>query len=382
MLADFKSKADRYWINAAGEVDYYKLRRIDSVQEGDLLARFTPPSPGRPGCTVTGDKLPETGGKPAKIRLGDNVVLSQDGTEVYSTISGQIHYENDVISVKPIHVIDGDVDFSTGNLEFVGDLTVRGNVLDGFELRAGANVTVEGTVGASKVYAGGDVNVARGVFGKERGLIRADGDVIVTFLQNAKVYAGGDLNVGNQILNSNAYARGKVNVKTGKGIIVGGRVQAGKGIEAKVIGSDLGTRTEVVSGIDWKVEESLKRLRRQVERHEENLAKLDAMLQQFLRLAQGKLDELPPEDRQLAMAALAKRKTIEKELLDLETQQREVRPKILIPLPADIIATNILHVDVRCTIWDAVLRIRNPEKCARVRYDEETERLEIKRYIP
>ena len=43
-------------------------------------------------------------------------------------------------------------------------------------------------------------------------------------------------------------------------------LQGGKGIEAKVIGSDFGTRTEIISGIDWEIEENLKILRDQIEK--------------------------------------------------------------------------------------------------------------------
>ena len=49
MIADVKSKTDRYWINADGSVNFYKLSRIDSVQEGETLAKLIKPDlwPGR-----------------------------------------------------------------------------------------------------------------------------------------------------------------------------------------------------------------------------------------------------------------------------------------------------------------------------------------------
>ncbi|MFH1740152.1 MAG: FapA family protein [bacterium] len=382
MLADVKSKTDRYWINADGTVNFYKLSRIDSVQEGEVLANITPPICGREGCTVTGEKIPGIEGKAAKVRMGENVILSDDETQVSAAISGQVHLEDNVLCVRPIYVVNGDVDFSTGNLEFIGDLTVRGNVQDGFELQVGGNITIEGTVGSCSITAGGNVNVGRGVFGRERGMIRARGDVTVAFLQNATVYAGGNILLANQILNSRVFAKEKILATTGKGSIVGGRVQAGKGIEAKVIGSDFGTRTEVLSGIDWEVEENLKTLRNQIERHQENLAKLDAMIHQFLQTVQLQIDDLPAEERQLIHTAITKRKVIEEELHRTENEQRNVRTQILLPLPADIVATYMLHVDVRCCIWDAKLRVRKPEKCARVSYDKETERLVMSSYIP
>ncbi|HPA44593.1 MAG TPA: FapA family protein [bacterium] len=382
ILVDYQSKADRYWIKADGSVDFYKLSRIDSVQEGDLLARIIPPSPGQDGYTVTGERIPGPEGESHAVRLGENVVLSENGAEIRAGIAGQIHFEDNTISVRPIYVVGGDVDFSTGNLDFIGDLMVRGNVLDGFDLKAGGNVVVHGTVGSCSIRAEGDVSVGRGVFGRERGLIRAGGDVTVAFLQNATVYSGSDVRMANQILNSRVYAKGKVVVTTGKGSIVGGHIQAGKGVEAKVIGSDFGTKTEIVSGVDWEVEERLVLLHKDLERNRENLEKLDRTIRQFLQAAQNRLENVPPEERRLLEAAVGKRRAIQAELERLEAEQRDTRVKILLPLPADIIATYILHVDVRCTVWDARLRIRKPEKCARVTYDKETERLKVTPYIP
>ena len=385
IVVDFQSKVDRYSINADGTVDFFKLRRIDSVHEGQLLARIVPHTVGREGCTVTGKELPGVEGKPADVCLGDNVILSEDVTEVRAGISGQIHVENDKISVLPVHVVDGDIDYSTGNLEFVGDLVIRGSVLDGFEIRADGNITVEGTVGSSVVRAGGNVHVGQGVFGKQRGTIRARGDVSASFLQNATVYAGGDLQVGNQILNSLAVARGKVIVMSGKGSIVGGRVQGGKGVQADIIGSDFGTKTEVISGVDWEIEEKSKLLHEQIERLQENLTKLDAVTHQYLQLLQGRIQDkttkLSLAERELITQALDKRKAMENELVRRETEERKNRQKILLPLPADIIARSILHVDVRCTVRDANLRVRKPEKCARVSYNKTSGKLVISPYI-
>jgi hypothetical protein len=375
IVVDFQPKDGRCWINSDGSVDFFKLRRIDSALEGEVVARIVLPTVGREGCTVTGERLPGIEGKRADVRLGDNVVFSEDGSEIRATISGQFHFEEGTISVRQVHVVDGDIDFSTGSLELIGDLVVRGSVLDGFEIRAKGSVTIEGTVGSSVVLAGRHINIGRGVFGKQRGMVRAGGDVAVAFLQNATVYAGGDLHVGNQILNSRAFAKGKVTVSSGKGLIVGGRVQAGKGIEARIIGSGLGSRTEVITGVDWEIEERVALLREQVQKMEENLGKLDGITRQASQMLQDPPANLSPEQRQLIAAVLAKRQTMERELVQLKKEQRETRAKVFLPMPADIVATNILHVDVRCTIRDAKLRIRKPAKCARVTYDKEEDKL-------
>ena len=95
---------------------------------------------------------------------GKNTEISEDGTQLVASIAGSVDFTGNVFQVKPVLEVPGDVDFSTGNINFLGDVNIRGNVLSGFTVRAMGNVRVEGVVEAgSSVEAGqGHVPAALG----------------------------------------------------------------------------------------------------------------------------------------------------------------------------------------------------------------------------
>ena len=64
--------------------------------------------------------------------------------------------------------IPGNVDFSTGSINFLGDINIKGDVLSGFTVRAMGNIHVDGVIEAgSAVEAGGDLVVVKGILGDE-----------------------------------------------------------------------------------------------------------------------------------------------------------------------------------------------------------------------
>lgn len=122
---------------ADGRVDYRNLNLIQNVQKGQLLAVKLDPTPGTPGMTVTGKPVPAKPGKAAIIRRGRNTVLDETGHNLYSTIDGHVRVVEDKIAVEPVYEVGGDVDFASGNIDFVGDVVIRGAVTSGFKVRAG-----------------------------------------------------------------------------------------------------------------------------------------------------------------------------------------------------------------------------------------------------
>ena len=54
------------------------------------------------------------------------------------------------VTVETVLVIPGDVNASTGNVNGLGTVIIKGNVEDGFEVSAQGNIEVNGFVGKSK----------------------------------------------------------------------------------------------------------------------------------------------------------------------------------------------------------------------------------------
>lgn len=122
---------------ADGKVDYKDLVRLRNVLKGKLIAKIIPAQPGKLGMTVTGDELAFKAGKEAHFKIGKNVLIDNDGTSMYAAIDGLVTLtDNGKINVFPVYEVNGDVDYGTGNIDFVGTVVIRGNVLSGFTVKS------------------------------------------------------------------------------------------------------------------------------------------------------------------------------------------------------------------------------------------------------
>ena len=157
-------KKDEY-----GRVDHYDLGLFQSVVEEQLLATLHPPVKGHAGLTVVGDVIPEVPVQEAKISAGRNARLSPEGDKIYSEINGLVKLVGGQVSVDPVLEIKGWINGDTGNIEFVGDIIIRGGVEDGFTVTATENINIENAVGKAHVEAGGDIYIKGGLMGKTEG---------------------------------------------------------------------------------------------------------------------------------------------------------------------------------------------------------------------
>jgi uncharacterized protein (DUF342 family) len=240
-----------------GRVDYRELGTIENVTRGQVLASKAPAGPGLPGTNVLGEEIPARDGKDAHLRAGQNVVLSEDQLHVTSLIDGQPKIDGSRISVQPMVVIMGDVDFSTGNINFQGSVRIGGNVLPGFTVKATQDIEIGGVVEGASIESGGKVTIKGGV--RQHSVITSHADVSVRFVDSeSSITTRANLVVVESAMHS-ALTAGLA-IKVGKKLI-GGTAQAGEFISAEQIGATGGTHTvlDVRHGRQAKVIEQLQR---------------------------------------------------------------------------------------------------------------------------
>ena len=75
-------------LQADGSVDYFHLTVINQCQKGDVLARIIPEIPGKEGFDVYGRSIRPRAARPAVLRFGRNIELSEDKREISSKIDG------------------------------------------------------------------------------------------------------------------------------------------------------------------------------------------------------------------------------------------------------------------------------------------------------
>jgi uncharacterized protein (DUF342 family) len=308
-----------------------------NVIKGEKIAVIVPPTKGTPGKDVFGKEIPPIPGKFLDPRpsAGDNVRTINDGNAFESTISGRILYnrEKRVIMVSDLYVIDGNVGLETGDISFVGSVEVRHDVAKGFGIKAGKNLTIFGNVEACTLTAGGDIEIRGGMFGQKIGKIVCHGNLKAKYLDNLQIECMKDMSVKNEIVNCLVSCDGMILMPTGK--IIGGECICRNGIEALEVGSEVGTKTEIVVGV------SILGLRRQREidlllpKLEKKIATLNKNLEPLME-KMGKGEDLSSlqkiqvrewaEELKLLMEELAKMEEESKELL--KTTLDEANPLV------------------------------------------------------
>ena len=234
-------------VDEHNRVDYTTLNNVQNVEEGGVICRIALPEKGVPGKSVQGQEIPAKDGKAASIPKGRNTEVTEDGTALIATIAGHVDFTGRAFQVKPLMELKGNVDFSVGNINYLGDVIIHGDICSGFTVRAVGSITVDGVVEACTVEAGGDLILARGVQGDSKAVIRAQRSLYAKFLENCCVYVKETLQT-DCIINCDVYCDGKVDVHTGHMKIIGGTIRAAREVSAGTIGSRNEGRTDVFLG--------------------------------------------------------------------------------------------------------------------------------------
>ena len=298
-------------------VDYTALNLIHNVKQGQEICRLIKPTEGEPGRTVLDTEIPAKCGKSVPLPKGRNTEISEDGTLLVASIAGDVEFTGRSFQVKPVLEIPGNVDFSTGNINFLGDINIRGDVLSGFTVRAMGNIQVAGVVEAgSTVEAGGDLVVVKGILGDGTTIIRAHRSIFSKYIENSTIYVRENLQT-DCIINSQIYSDGEVLVVSGRGTIIGGRIWAAKRINALTVGARSECRTSVMLGGLPCTNFEYEIVQRELKMLEMELEKLECQLD-----STGKSSLLDKTRMKLSLAEL-KLKQLESELADLRVEAEE-----------------------------------------------------------
>ncbi len=269
----------------SGRVDYASMELFQNVKEGDVICRIIQQTPCTDGRTVTGRVFYAKAGKPPVVPKGRNTTLSEDGDTLIATCEGHVEFSGRSFQVKPVMDIGGNVDFSTGNINCLGDVHIRGDVCSGFIVRATGNITVDGVIEAGIVEAGGDLVVRKGVQGNGKAILRAHRNIFARFLESCSVYARENLEA-ECIVSCEVYSDGVVKVRSGRGAIIGGQVRAAKEISANIVGARSECQTGIYLGGRPCEEFERQVLVQQIENYEKELVKLDRQPESPTKLRQ------------------------------------------------------------------------------------------------
>ena len=118
--------------NEDGTVDYHDLNTISRVEKGQVLAKLHEAVKGCAGQDVFGTPIPARQEKNKKLEYGNNISISEDKTEIYSEVTGHASLVNGKVFVSDVFEVTADVDNTTGDITYDGNVSIKGNVKSGY----------------------------------------------------------------------------------------------------------------------------------------------------------------------------------------------------------------------------------------------------------
>lgn len=344
---------------ADGKVDFRNLDIISNVQKNQTLSVKSPSTEGQPGYDVYGRLIPQIKGKDCSFKYGKNIILSEDGLKLISSIDGQACLEGDKVTVHETYEVPANVDNSTGNISFNGSVRVRGSVLTGFEVKARGDIEVEGVVEGALIESEGSIILKRGIQGYNKGRLVSKGNIIAKYIENSNISSESIIHA-ETIMHSEVSSKDKIQVVGKKGLIVGGICKATKEIRAKTIGSTMATSTILEVGADpglrAKLEE-VKKIKRDIE---ENIEKIDKGITLLGRLAKN--NNLPEDKKELLNKYILTRKVLIKQLQEKSNEIIELEENIEFLSNGKIIVEDTVYPGVKIIIGNSVMFVRDEIK--------------------
>lgn len=268
-------------VNEDGSVDFFHLNTINHCEVGDVLARLIPADPGEDGMNIQGTRIKPRNVKNAALKYGNNIEISEDKTVLTSKVNGHVTLVEDRVFVSDVLQLE-NVDISTGNIEYVGSVEIKGNVQSNFSVKAKGNIIVNGLVEGACLEAGGDIIIARGMTGMSKGELKAEGNIVAKFLESTKASAGGYI-TAESILHSTVMAGGDITVDGRKGFISGGRVCATNLVQVKTLGSPMGTSTVIEVGADPVVKIRFQQVQKEVAELNKVIKSLEPIISSYVQ---------------------------------------------------------------------------------------------------
>jgi len=295
--------------------DFAPLSPVQLIERGEPVCRITPPVPGRAGTDVTGRTLPFREGIPAEVFIGHNTALSEDGLRLEATENGAVFVRDGHFFVQTACVRRGTLQ---ANDNLVWMAYIAGDVPEGIKIEATNNVFIMGEARGAEIRSNGSVRVQRGI--RQGCKIEAQGQVLAPVIEDSQVFAGKAV-FAEEIRDSEITCAGSVFVLGGGGLIQGGMVRAGTGVECLRVGDASGGQNRFYIGCAPELFQENDRLTGQLG---ETQATLDILRKSSLKLRKGG-EALPLEKRKLLNQLNEQKKLYETRAAELDAQLQKVQ---------------------------------------------------------
>jgi len=342
-----------------GTIDFQNLNNVINVKKDDVLCHIIPIQEGVNGIDVYGKTINYKKGKPASFNYGNNTCISEDGLKLLAGANGSAEISNSRVYVESVYKVN-NVDNETGNVDFIGNVIINGDVKAGFSVISKGDIKIRGMVEGAYIKADGDVVIGKGMNGMGRGTIYAKGDITSKYIENAIIVSDKCV-YAEALINSDVKAKESIILRGSNAAIIGGTCQAEDTIYAKTIGSKTNAETNIILNLtkyqEQQKEYTLKR-------------KLNQQLEKELAVKNKEIKEIDEKTDLITNSSLDNdnKNSVKKqlvfmkiklnnEILDLKTQITDIIPSDNIA-NHKIVCKGIMYSNTRITIGWMKYRVR------------------------
>lgn len=320
-------------------VELSEAGELYPVKAGTALCRIEPPTLGINGTDVFGNVIRAKRGRACTAPTGLNTRLSADGSRLVAGISGTLAPQGGRYCMSDEFIVKGDVDRKNGKLDFFGNITVRGNVYKGADIRCGGKIRIYGSVSDAELSAK-SVEIAGECVNTR---ITAE-SMILADCRQCGLRCMGTIKCGS-LYECDVVCDGDIFCTENYGVICGGKIDCAGCIVCTSAGTRMHEKTEIILGNSVRLESEKTEL-------EEKLANIDAEINKI----EEKLDEsadydnLSEHDRELIAAAVRIKNRREEEREPILVRIAKITEVISGAGGSSLRATRALHPGINVTI--------------------------------
>ncbi|SET08228.1 hypothetical protein SAMN05216389_10598 [Oceanobacillus limi] len=153
----------------SGKVNFRETKLIPTVEKGTVIATIHPPIPGKPGITVTNEPLPARQTNPLIARTGKGIIEIENKLVAMESGRPSIEIRGKLVkaAIVPKLIHYDNVNLTSGNIHFIGDVEVLGEVEENMLVEAEGDIFIHKSVSAAKLTTAKSIVVKGNVFGSE-----------------------------------------------------------------------------------------------------------------------------------------------------------------------------------------------------------------------
>lgn len=344
-----------------GFVDYKDLGFIRNIRKNEVIAVITEPTPGTDGTDVRGIVMKAVPGKTASYNIGMGTTLSEDGLSLIAATDGHIYFSGNAFCVDSSVTVSGDVDASIGNIDFIGDVIIKGEVQEGFSIVSEKNVTVAGNVSNSTIKAGGSITIKKGSINSA---LTAGESITCQFAEYSNIYAEGDVKV-NDFVVCDVHCGGNLTAKS----LSGGTYRVLGDTEVKYLGTKTYAPTEVVAGDNALLTKELEDINHRIPELDNTIERCTQIVD-FLNEKRKQLGRLPDDKEELMGTTVKTKLGCQMEKKKLKKRIAEINEHLELKQYKSVICKGTAYPGVKVTIDSETMKFETETTRVKIYIDD------------